>query len=252
MAPHETTKAKEAADEAKTRKQDEADAAAEIKSEADKREKEAIAARVEAKAKARAEAMDLRRREAADIQPPNVPVAGDSDLEAALKALGAEVDRIGGKMIAGTNQNHERVVAGIAAFHPPMPNAEVPPVAPTWKGVSTEDRINYEVDRLAALRRALDPPMVAPQAFENTADAHRAATVASEARTPEQKKADAEAAQRVADAAARKTVGPTQVKAKAMFISDIGLKVSKGDVVTLSGEELGRRIDNGEVTKDLS
>ncbi len=240
------------ADETKDAAKDKTDAAAEIKAETDKRAQEDIAARVAAKAKARADALAIRQMEAGDVQPPNVPVAGDSALEAALKALGAEVDRIGAKLLVGFHPNNEAGIAAVAAFHPPMPNVEVPPVPPTWKGVSTEDRINFEVDRLAGLRRAINPPAVAPAQQENTADAHRAKAARDEARTPEQKKADAEAAQKVADAAAAKSIGPTKVKAKAMFITDIGAKVSKGDVITLEGAELNRRITNGEVTKDLS
>lgn len=87
-------------------------------------------------------------------------------VEAALERLGAEFDSSGAWLlrVRGANQNHPRVSQGMLEFHPP--------VAPTLKDLSTEDRLNYETNRMAALRRALSPPIVPIQ--ENSADAHRA------------------------------------------------------------------------------
>lgn len=85
---------------------------------------------------------------------------------------------------------------------------------------------------------------------ENTADSQRAQTAQNEARTPEQKKAAADAAQKASDAAAKKNL--TKVKATANFTANDGTKVKENDVVALDAAETKFRLDNHQVTKDLS
>lgn len=141
---------KAASDEEAAQKQDVVDATAEVDAETALE----ITERAAAKAKARAEEQALRDLEAGDVVAPNIPEKGDSDLELALKALGAEVDRAVTEYVRDINPQRGIVIRN--ASRPPRPNANAKkPPKTAWAGVSTEDRINYEVDRLAAVRRSV-------------------------------------------------------------------------------------------------
>lgn len=67
-------------------------------------------------------------------------------LEKALKALGEEFDRVGEQWLGEINPAHVTAVKVRAALHPPMP-----------EDLTTDQRISWEVARIAAARRLMQP-----------------------------------------------------------------------------------------------